>query len=177
MCRYQEGGKRGLPVAYMTSLETRLVDTEAALYATLCALHDQRGITSESIDIETAVLPNRKYTRSKADKQHEWKQRPLRTSENIATWFVDEQRHTSSNNNTCIPVPPTFKSADALSIAETLTLPAEAGPRAEEPSVPSRPISSPPNNVIKRLRSCKSPNVPNTWRQESGNMAWTNNYF
>jgi hypothetical protein len=161
----------------MTSLETRLHDTEAALYATLRALHHQRSITSGPIDVETVALPGRRFPRSKADKQHEWKQRPLRTSENIAAWFADEQCNTSSDQNTCNPVSLTITSADVHSIAETSTIPAESGPGAKKPSALARPIPSPPNNVIERLKSCRSPNVPNTWHRERGTAAWTDVYF
>jgi hypothetical protein len=177
MCRYQEGGKRGLPVAYMTNLETRLHDTEAALYATLRALHHQRSVTCDPIDIEIVALPGERSPRSKADKQHEWKQRPLRTSENIAAWFADEQYDTSPDKNKCNPVSLMTTSADVHSIAESSTIRAASGPRAEEPSALARPIPSPPNNVIERLKSCKSPNVPNSWHQESGTAGWTDVYF
>jgi hypothetical protein len=178
MCRYQEGGKRGLPIAYMASLETRLQDTEAALYSTLRALHDQRGITSEPLEIETDALPTQNHLRSKAEKQHDWKQRPLRTSENIVAWFGGEQqRHTATNSTLCNAIPTTSTLAEIHSVADTLTIPTEFSSRAEEISAPARPVSTTPNNIIERLRNCKPPITPNTWRPETGTTAWTNNYF
>ncbi|KAH3934583.1 hypothetical protein HBI56_024050 [Parastagonospora nodorum] len=97
-CRYAEGGKRGLPAAYMNSIEKRLQDTEAALYATLRALQDMDGLESLSLNVESGPKTESRPRRSKAEKQKEWMQRPLQTSEDILTWFRDEQQRPSTHS-------------------------------------------------------------------------------
>ncbi|CAO2655831.1 Nn.00g046340.m01.CDS01 [Neocucurbitaria sp. VM-36] len=92
LCRYQEGGKRGLPAAYITSLERRLQETEIALSATLFSLQEVKGFEFlERNMISARSVPGR--ARSKAEKQNEWKRLPLQNSEHLAAWLRDKHNH------------------------------------------------------------------------------------
>ncbi|KAF1922565.1 uncharacterized protein M421DRAFT_48328, partial [Didymella exigua CBS 183.55] len=86
ICRYQEGGRRGLPIAYINSLERRLRETESALYATLLA-HNEQDIKASNFGL---LKPPREL--SKTERQDDWKRLPLQTPEQLATWFHEKQQ-------------------------------------------------------------------------------------
>jgi hypothetical protein len=91
-CRYAEGGKRGIPAAYINSLEDRLAETEAALYSALTAIdsmaNDAAGLRRALVHVSGPVTRER----SKLEKLDEWKRLPLRSGEQLHAWFEDKAR-------------------------------------------------------------------------------------
>jgi hypothetical protein len=89
-CRYTEGGKRGIPAAYINSLEDRLAETEAALYSALTAIdsmsNDPAGLRRALVHVSGPVARER----SKIEKQNEWKRLPLRSGEQLHAWLEDK---------------------------------------------------------------------------------------
>jgi hypothetical protein len=85
-CRYPEGGKRGIPAVYISSLERRLQETEEALYGALLALE-----ATGSIGSATSTIPLQQ-TLSKVQKQEEWHRLPLKSSEQIIVWLREKQK-------------------------------------------------------------------------------------
>ncbi|KAH7083353.1 Alpha/Beta hydrolase protein [Paraphoma chrysanthemicola] len=176
LCRYQEGGKRGLPAAYMISLEHRLRDTENALYASLRALQQQGNQTLSSLEAAIEDSPVVQIPRSKAEKQREWEQFPLQTGEDLATWFEHlEQHRDGSRTNDAIstesrrPGPPSWD----------LLQDTKASAPSRENAFSATPTFSDPQScehVIELLRSCKQPTAPNISLAISSN-GWRDNYF
>jgi hypothetical protein len=153
LCRYQEGGKRGLPVAYMTSLENRLQETEAALLAAVNALQGRGGV--DAIDFCAADEVS-KVQRSKAEKQKEWKRLPLRTVEDLVAWSVEKQQQATIAHDT---TPPEHPRSDQN--------------RNIVPSVTSKPTA----DVVEHLKSCRRPTIPNASYTPPTSTAWLENYF
>ena len=101
-CRYTEGGKRGIPAAYINSLEDRLVETEAALCSALAAIDAMHpaGIAQLPVTDHLATLPQR----SKVDKQHEWRRLPLRSGDQLQRWYEQKRPSTPSREHRVSPL-------------------------------------------------------------------------
>ena len=85
-CRYAEGGKRGIPAVYMSSLEKRLQETELMLYGALVALEENGMLAC------VTVPPPASHQLSKVDKQDEWNRLPLRSTQQLDVWYREKQR-------------------------------------------------------------------------------------
>lgn len=81
-------------MAYITDLERRLSETEAALYTALDAIED-RGDRIESLPLRwhAKSTVSGGTSRSKAERQYVWKQQPLQSKEQLAAWFQNEKSH------------------------------------------------------------------------------------
>jgi hypothetical protein len=172
-CRYQEGGKRGLPVLYMTSLENRLHDTEAALYSTLSALRGH-GIDDFKGPVSAGnMYPAERPQRSKAEKQAEWKQQPLRTKEDLLAWFQERQAGAHNDQDIALPA----MNPD-LQIAETElpTLNMDDG-NEQRAYMQTLTTDMSPVDVIERLKQCRRPVVPNNSASDGNDTAWLDCYF
>jgi hypothetical protein len=171
-CHYQEGGKRGLPAAYITALEQRLADTEAALSATLLALRTRDPIPLTDGHLSGATLQDSQPQRSKAEKLEEWKRLPLQTTEQLAGWL--EARHPDSaapEASQSRPSEPTltYQAHDTLRTME------------RQPDTNAHPFREPhgstprPASAVERLRNCNMPTIPNVPQESSTH--WRENYF
>jgi hypothetical protein len=166
LCRYQEGGKRGLPVAYMTSLENRLQETEAALLAAMNALRDRGGIGA----IEVPVDGGEKTSCSKAEKQQRWKRWPLRSGEDLVAWCVEkEQQDVRARPEE----PRSYQHRDG----ETSITHAVSDAGALDSSAHDHHFYASLGDVVEQLRSCKRPTAPNVSNSPTVSTAWLNNYF
>ncbi|KAF2844898.1 hypothetical protein T440DRAFT_300038 [Plenodomus tracheiphilus IPT5] len=183
VCRYQEGGKRGLPAAYIQSLEQRLAETEAALSASLCALQHKNdlGLTDTYFSNAAAYTSSRDL--SKAEKQNEWRQLPLRTGDDLITWLQARKVHSATvatePRRYVVPSVGSEQSDDTQRLQHSCTsisrtsAPAEhhTGANAENTSVPF-------SSVEDQLRRCAPPpNVPNTTSTTWHASQWHDNYF
>ena len=91
-CRYMEGGKRGIPAAYITSLERRLVETEAALYAVLAATDTTSNSSAfDQLGLQTDSTTSKLQDRSKLERQEEWKRLPLHSGKQLVEWFLEKK--------------------------------------------------------------------------------------
>ena len=176
-CRYQEGGKRGLPAAYMTCLEQRLQETESALSATLFSLQDVNGFDSLERHIIDAGSPPG-HTRSKAEKQNEWKRLPLQTSEDLKIWFrekhlsdelIEARRPDSHNSNSDV---------------QPQKMQGIGGRYDDTPHITQRRAHAQPERIlalespiIEHLKSCNPPIAPNTTGISFHSSQWHDNYF
>jgi hypothetical protein len=179
VCRYQEGGRRGLPIAYINTLEKRLQDTEAALYAALLALEDQRSIRSG--DLSSLKMPREL---SKVDRQDEWKHLPLQTSEQLSAWFQHKHQQAVPPEPELPHIP--FPGA-AISQPEgsqgpedlQIDVPVSATPGLGTTCSPSGsdstlPVSS--KSVTEQLKGIDPPRAPNTSTPQARSALW-HNYF
>jgi len=176
-CRYQEGGKRGLPAAYMTSLETRLRNTETALYALLCTLQAQGGTVSIPPLLDAEVPTSRRPQRSKAEKQSDWKRLPLRTSEDLGAWFDEQHRRFRSSSDIRQDVAPSrdrkfvpFSADTSLNVSASKVQDGGIPAHAQQRLVPS-------DAVMVQLRNCRPPTVPNGTATAATPATWADNYF
>lgn len=177
LCRYQEGGKRGLPAAYMTSLEDRLQETEKALYATLRALQAHSGGLSvpELLDghIPTVPMPQR----SKAEKQSEWKRQPLRTTDDFVAWTDEQHLRFGAPSNAKYDAARLEKHVDERYHAETPATLSTIAFHDEHLPARTHPLSTPSEAVIEQLRLCRPPTVPNDPMVTTYSGAWYDTYF
>lgn len=181
ICRYQEGGKRGLPIAYINSLEKRLRETESALYATMLALDEHNSIKAGNLSLFKAPREL-----SKTERQDDWKRLPLQTPEQLAIWFKEKQQQAvpSEPGLSHIPFPgvPTLQ-ATASNSTEN---PRMALPFSRMPGTDNNNIHSPVHaesasstlsrSVTERLRGIDPPQAPNTSALPSKSTSW-HNYF
>jgi hypothetical protein len=158
----------------MTSLENRLQDTEAALFTTLHALETQGNGDLSSLsfnsngNVNCAMSP--RPSRSKLEKQNEWRQQPLQKSEDLIAWF--EERRKVTPNRLAAPE----SSRDLAREPSNTSL----MPRLNSESAHGHahlPPDAPPLDVAERLSSCSRPTVPNGFSSTAKPTAWLDCYF
>lgn len=185
-CNYQEGGKRGLPAAYMRALEERLAETETALGATLLALKDQAAQQSIGYHLPSELSHPPAPRRSKVEKLEEWKRLPLQTSEHLMAW-LGAQNHQNATLTTFptdgsrwVSEPQTHTASGAMNsrtLFDSPTLPfAEAG-AAHRARSTAEDRSRSTAMVMELLETCDQPAVPNTSEFLPDYMQWRENYF
>jgi hypothetical protein len=161
----------------MTSLENRLQDTEAALYAALKTLHERDGhIGLANWPAESISPALSTPQRSKAEKQHEWKRQQLQTGEDLVAWFAEKQQRIAIAHEN-ITAPFEHPPSDQLHSVEPSTIYTTPGPRALDFSAHAHPSSTPPVDVMEQLKSCKCPTVPNGSSSPTASNTWLKNYF
>jgi hypothetical protein len=169
-CQYQEGGKRGLPAAYIAALEKRLAETETALYANLIALQELNGKQLPDRDLAGATISTRH--RSKAERLEEWKRLPLQTGKQLDAWLQAQQQFDTP-----------FTSI-ALDSGHERTKRIERS--VPTPSVPGTGVRSIQNAhdestltvaAMQQLRLCSPPVIPNTSLEMLDSGRWQDNYF
>lgn len=179
MCRYQEGGKRGLPIAYISNLEKRLRETESALYATLLALNEHDNIKASSI----GLLKSPREL-SKTERQDDWRRLPLQTPEQLAVWFEEKQQQAvwPEPELPHIPFPdvPTLQPVDSNvreDLRMALPLPHTPGTdNTQSPAYTDSPTSTLSKSVTEQLRGIDPPQAPNTSAVTFKSPSW-HNYF
>jgi len=157
----------------MTSIEKRLQDTEAALYAALRTLHEMDGLRSLALNTDGAFKTESKPQRSKAEKQREWMQRPLQTSEDILAWFRDEQQPSTHSTRQDAKL---AGEATASTIHDSKTQTTSTMPSQFE-NQPSASSQVGPGAGMERLKACKPPSVPNASLSAGQPTSWLENYF
>lgn len=178
MCRYQEGGKRGLPIAYINNLEKRLRETESALYATMLALDEHESIKASDLGVLKAPREL-----SKTERQDDWKRLPLQTPEQLAMWFREKQHQAvpSEPELPHIPFPgvPTLQLADnSFTEDPRLALPLPQTPGSENvqsPAYPGSASSALSKGIPEQLKDIEPPQAPNTAAPQRS-TSW-HNYF
>lgn len=182
-CRYQEGGKRGLPAAYITSLEQRLQETETALSASLGSLQESKefGLLERNMAKASSAT---QQARSKAEKQDEWKRLPLQNSRHLAAWLQEkyhcDEISQSEQSKSQLPRPdigPQNARKRRRLREETATasvIPKVDQRRGHEQT--DRTLAS-DRHSLERLRNCDPPMVPNISIISSYSTKWYDNYF
>ena len=178
-CRYQEGGKRGLPVAYINSLERRLRETESALYAAMLALEEQDSIKSSNMG-----CLNTSRELSKSERQDDWKRLPIQTPEQLAIWFQEKQQHAVPTELEMphIPFPgvPILRPVDSnIDSDPRMALPlsyVSSKDNTHSPTYPESISSTLSKSVAEHLRGIEPPRAPNTSTSSSKSTNWQN-YF
>jgi len=171
-CHYQEGGKRGLPAAYITALEKRLADTEAALSASLIALQTQNVTRLTDGHLSVAISQASQPQRSKAEKLEEWKRLPLQTDEQLAAWL--QARHPDSAAQAASQ----SKSSESIltyQAHDTLKAPETRPDNNAHPFPKAHGTTATSASPIEQLRDCSKPTMPNVPRDSS--TQWRENYF
>ena len=173
-CHYQEGGKRGLPAAYITALEKRLADTEAALSATLTVVQNQDLILLNDARLSDPSSHAPKRQGSKAEKLEEWKRLPLQTTEQLTAWLQAQCREAAPE---VIPSRHSNSVPDNDGARKTCRT---AEGRPNNGAHASRQIpgdTSPPLSVLQQLKDCEMPIAPNMQRAPTDLARWHENYF
>lgn len=179
ICRYQEGGKRGLPVAYINSLEKRLRETESALYATMLALDEHDKIKASNLGLLKA---SREL--SKNERQDDWKRLPLQTPDQLASWFKEKQQQAVPSEpdlpHISFSRAPTLQPVDSSSGEDprmALPLPHTPGTdNTHSPLYPEPTSSTLSKSVSEQLRGIDPPQAPNTSALPFKTTGW-HNYF
>ncbi|EMD93363.1 hypothetical protein COCHEDRAFT_1170973 [Bipolaris maydis C5] len=152
-CHYQEGGKRGLPAAYIKALEERLAATETALSATLIAIRNSAAEHNIDAHLKGVDSNSSLRQRSKAEKMEDWKRLPLQTRDQLMVWLQAQENEglaatTAPQTNYDEPTP-------ELQIHPTAL----------------------PRTVLEHLETCNQPTVPNRLDCSPDSRRWTENYF
>ncbi|KAK2055939.1 hypothetical protein LY76DRAFT_618238 [Colletotrichum caudatum] len=129
---------RGIPNGYLNRLETRLAETEAALFMVLSGTLPGPGSDSAS---SPAVLPQAawKPRQNKVDRVGEWELLPLQTPDEIQSWF----RSKAAENSDPAPEPP---SASPQTLISSVPDPMLAPDSMRDPD--SLPTQRPPPDVM-----------------------------
>ena len=174
-CHYQEGGKRGLPAAYITALEKRLADTEAALSATLTVVQNQDLIRLNDVRLSDPSSHAPKRQGSKAEKLEEWKRLPLQTTEQLTAWLQAQCRETAAPE----VFPPRHSNSVPHNVgARKTTRTAEGRPNSGAHASRQLPgNTSPLVSVLQQLKDCEMPIAPNMQRAPTDPARWHENYF
>ncbi|KAJ4039457.1 hypothetical protein NW756_009424 [Fusarium oxysporum] len=85
-CHYPEQNKRGLPIGFITRLETRLAETEEALFRLVHSI-------DEPNNNHTSLKPS---SQRKDDRIREWDSLPLRNADEIRAWYRNRSEQTHS---------------------------------------------------------------------------------
>jgi hypothetical protein len=182
-CRYPEGGKRGIPAIYMSSLEKRLQETELALYVALSTLEGKEGIDSAAEpQLQQSANPAWRQL-SKLEKQKEWTRLPLNSKEQLAVWFREKKRaghHTETQDERLLNSELTsFTSPDerGTGVCGHTSRAGKKIPRQSEqtPLAVSRQQQIDSRTTSEQLREFQVPGVPNNARNELSGP-WQN-YF
>ncbi|KAH8879779.1 hypothetical protein GQ53DRAFT_23883 [Thozetella sp. PMI_491] len=96
-CKYPSPNKRGIPVGYVSRLERRLAETEAALYRALLRNgHNSLDVTESPDGVK---WPDQTSHRSKDDLMHEWDRLPLDSAPGVLTWYHHRSTIASGENS------------------------------------------------------------------------------
>lgn len=185
-CHYQEGGKRGLPAAYMRALEERLAETETALAATLVTLKDQAARQSLDYHLSSALSHPPAPQRSKVEKLEEWKRLPLQTYEQLMAW-LGAQDHVNAtlptsptDGSRCLSEPQIYTASgamDSLTLFGSPSLPFVQAGAAHRARSAIGDRSTTTAMVMELLETCDQPKVPNASQHFPDYMQWRDNYF
>ncbi|KAI0198322.1 hypothetical protein F4808DRAFT_264407 [Astrocystis sublimbata] len=94
-CQYPEQSKRGLPAGFLNAIESRLRETELALFYALSELHEgiverraYTGLSDPTIELSPHL--------SKSDTMEMWANRPLGNRTEAKVWYreLDQNRRT-----------------------------------------------------------------------------------
>ncbi|KAJ8131160.1 hypothetical protein O1611_g2466 [Lasiodiplodia mahajangana] len=83
-CEYPDQGKRGLPAGFLSALETRLQETERALFYALSELHE--GIIEHG-----AYSGHSNPAQTKNDMMEKWASLPLGDRAQAKAWFLNRR--------------------------------------------------------------------------------------
>lgn len=97
-CWYSQGSKRGIPAGYINSLETRLAETESALYYALCELHS--GYREQGSYGPLAEHLKQRYGHGKTDVTKDWKDLPMTNRQQAQAWWLERELEISSRQST-----------------------------------------------------------------------------
>ncbi|XP_014560968.1 hypothetical protein COCVIDRAFT_87705 [Bipolaris victoriae FI3] len=152
-CHYQEGGKRGLPAAYIKALEERLAATETALSATLIATRNSAAEHNIDAHLNSAGSNSPLRQRSKAEKMEDWKHLPLQTRDQLMAWLQAQEDE---------------------GLAATTASRTECNESTHELEIHA---AAPPRAVLEQLETCNQPIVPNALDGSPDSRQWIENYF
>ncbi|CAI0655213.1 unnamed protein product [Colletotrichum noveboracense] len=130
-CQYPEQSKRGIPNGYLNKLETRLAETEAALFRVLSGTMDSQTYDAAS---SPALLSQAAWTprQNKVDRVKEWESLPLQTPTDVQAWFRSKA---TESNDAATDLPAASPQSLMSSVSDQLALP--------QPSVERTPMSNP----------------------------------
>ncbi|KAF5521098.1 Depudecin biosynthesis cluster-specific transcription activator DEP6 [Colletotrichum aenigma] len=130
-CQYPEQSKRGIPNGYLNKLETRLAETEAALFRVLSGTMDSQAYDAAS---SPALLSQAAWTprQNKVDRVKEWESLPLQTPTDVQAWFRSKA---TESNDAATDLPAASPQSLMSSVSDQLALP--------QPSVERTPMSNP----------------------------------
>lgn len=88
-CRYPNSNKRGIPTGYIAVLEKRLLETELALFESLCTLYrSQVPIEPYRSSLsQREAIADFSYKQSKSEKLEEWNRCSLGTDCDRLAWW------------------------------------------------------------------------------------------
>ncbi|KAH7125227.1 hypothetical protein B0J11DRAFT_300063 [Dendryphion nanum] len=173
-CRYQEGGKRGIPAAYITSLEKRLQETEAALFSVLATVNNDRDAGPRELWKPELVNAMVAHSTSKAGRQEEWRRLPLRSTDQIDNWFKEKRQLAESVE------PLSAQKKRAASIEPVIFTPSVLGTdhlERDSPAVSEPSPSVVPASVLDQLRNSTPPSAPNAVHLPLAASTQWRNYF
>ncbi|GJC91349.1 C6 finger domain-containing protein [Colletotrichum higginsianum IMI 349063] len=112
---------QGIPNGYLNRLETRLAETEAALFRALSGALDG-GPTSLDSASSPALLPQAAWTprQNKVDRVKEWDSLPLQTPDDIQAWFRSKA---TEHNDAAIDLPAASPQSLISSVSDPMFAP------------------------------------------------------
>ncbi|KAK6206939.1 hypothetical protein QIS74_13427 [Colletotrichum tabaci] len=113
--------KLGIPNGYLNRLETRLAETEAALFRALSGALDGGPASLDSAS-SPALLPQAAWTprQNKVDRVKEWDSLPLQTPDDIQAWFRSKA---TEHNDAAIDLPAASPQSLISSVSDPMFAP------------------------------------------------------
>ncbi|KAL6886003.1 hypothetical protein GGI43DRAFT_418492 [Trichoderma evansii] len=87
-CHYPQINKRGLPVGYLSKLESRLADTENALCQLACQYY--AGVSIDPNEVLKPCPDRVSGDTSKSERMKEWETVPLKTMLDVKKWWSEK---------------------------------------------------------------------------------------
>ncbi|OHF04198.1 hypothetical protein CORC01_00537 [Colletotrichum orchidophilum] len=132
----------GIPNGYLNKLETRLAETEAALFRVLSGAPDTRSFASAS---SPTILPQAAWTprQNKVDRVKEWDGLPLQTPDDIQAWYRSKA---TEHNDPAIDLPAASPQSPIPTVSDSLFAPPSPSPPPYPPP-PPRDTGSVPGSL------------------------------
>ncbi|KAK2039359.1 hypothetical protein LZ31DRAFT_476792 [Colletotrichum somersetense] len=154
---------RGIPNGYLNKLETRLAETEAALFMVLSGTLQTPG---SGLASSPPLLPQAawKPRQNKVDRVREWELLPLQTPDEIQAWFSSK----AAENSDPTPEPP---GASPQTLISSVSEPMLAPDCMRDPD--TVPTQRPPPDVViePRLRSMTPASIAPVERVPSDSLS------
>ncbi|KAH7310243.1 hypothetical protein BKA65DRAFT_518696 [Rhexocercosporidium sp. MPI-PUGE-AT-0058] len=93
-CQYPQSSKRGIPSGFISNLEQRLLETEAALFEALLFIDTQshQNPLPEEESLQRGEFIQRGRGQPRDAKVEEWKRLPLNSAEHQRAWMNEKRR-------------------------------------------------------------------------------------
>ncbi|KAI1313781.1 hypothetical protein F5Y03DRAFT_108245 [Xylaria venustula] len=148
-CHYPDQHKRGLPAGFLNAMESRLRETEDALFYALSELYEGTAEHRTYAGLSNARLgqPSSPSAASKTDMMERWTNFPLGDRAQVKAWFLSHRTGDPLSPPAQLELPSASRASSSLSSLlspSSVRKTAQAGPgRGDTTPQSSRPTATP----------------------------------